>query len=554
MKLFRFIFSCFATEKTWLLLGMLLGFLTLLAGLGLFSLSGWLISAAALAGLSASSALAFNYLLPAAGVRFFSLCRILARYGERVVTHDASFRVLRDLRVWAYQKLEPLSPLQWMSYQSGDALHHVVNDVDALNQLSLRVFLPVILALLLCLSLWIYLSFFQTKLALAIFVVLLGSLILLPLLAHQLGRRLSNLLYQNQKKQQIAWLEVLQGVKELHIFGGIKTKLAHIFSLNHALGLAQKKMAGIKGLLLALLSLLSGILIIGLIFFAGGLVLAQHLLGPILALMIFAIMAGYEAISPLPFAFQFFRKTLISASRLQTLANETPSISFPETSREIPREASLHFEKLYFHYPNRPDTLIFENFSLHLAAHEKLGIYGPSGCGKSTLVHLLTRSADPQAGEIYLGKVKLKNLSEGDLRRQMSVMTQHPYLFNLSLRENLLLGNPQADDAELWQALEKVNLATVVQKFSQGLDTYLGEQGSRLSGGQARRVALARIILQNAPIWILDEPTESLDPRTREKLLETLAQVWTSKTVIFISHRESDLKDMRQLQLKVSPR
>ena len=207
MKIFVFLMKLYQKEKWFLLLGMLLGFFTLLAGLGLLSLSGWLIAASAVAGLSSSTALLFNYLLPAAGVRFFSLLRILGRYGERVVTHEATFRTLTDLRVWVYQKLERLSPLQWMAYQNGQMLHYLVHDVDVLNQVYLRILMPVLLAILLCFSLWVYLCFFNGYVASIIFISLLAILIALPILAYQLGHRLSVVLYESKQQLQVAWLK-----------------------------------------------------------------------------------------------------------------------------------------------------------------------------------------------------------------------------------------------------------------------------------------------------------------------------------------------------------
>lgn len=549
MKIFVFLMKLYQKEKWFLLLGMLLGFLTLLAGLGLLSLSGWLIAASAVAGLSSSTALLFNYLLPAAGVRFFSLLRILGRYGERVVTHEATFRTLTDLRVWVYQKLERLSPLQWMAYQNGQMLHYLVHDVDVLNQVYLRILMPVLLAILLCFSLWVYLCFFNGYVASIIFISLLAILIALPILAYQLGHRLSVVLYESKQQLQVAWLEVLQGIKELQIFNGVNQKMSEMMSLNKKLMRCDQRMAKVKGYLIGILSLASGALIVFILYAESKIVILGHLSGPVVVLTMFAIMAVYEIIFPIPFVFQFLNKTLISARRLYDLTATVPDVYFLPASREAPSDSGVVFENISFYYSASSSREILKNFSLEIRSGEKIGLYGPSGCGKSTLVHLLTRSANPQKGNIYVGGANIRLLSEPNLRQQMSVLSQHPYIFSASIRENILLGKPTASDDEIWDVIRQVGLGENFERLSQGLDTWIGEQGSRLSGGQCRRLALARIILQDAPLWILDEPTEGLDSKSRTMLLKTLSKLWGSKTVILISHRMQDLEGMTHVHL-----
>lgn len=539
------------SEWKWLALGSGLGLITLLSGIGLLSLSGWFIAASAFAGLGTASAMAFNYLLPSGGVRFFSLARILARYGERITTHEATFRILSRLRIWFYNKLEPLAPAHLLNYRSSDLLNRLVSDIDAMDNLYVRVITPIILALLVIVSILCYFSFFSVKLALFISACLLITGVSTPLLSNLLSSKAGQSLQETINKLRTQIIDFNQGLMELTIFAANDKQMKLMGKTQEKLLLLQNKIAQIKGLIIFLISLMLGGTIWVTVYLWIQDVHAGKLNGAILALLILGIMAAFEAILPIPLAFQYLGKTTHAAKRLLEIANSKPSVMFvPETKAQI-NDTAIHFDQISFAYSGH--DCILKNFKLQISSGEKVGLVGPTGAGKSTLVHLLTRCWDPSQGEIKIGGANIKDLSEADLRQLITVISQKPYMFNTTIRANLMLAKPTADETEIWYALEKAQLANFVRELPEGLETWIGEYGVFLSGGQLRRLAIARAILHDSPIWILDEPTEGLDNITRREVLLQLKELMQEKTVMMISHRRSDLINMdRVINLKQS--
>tara|TARA_R110000868_G_scaffold380784_1_gene646846 strand:- start:21094 stop:22743 length:1650 start_codon:yes stop_codon:yes gene_type:complete len=515
--------------------------ITLLAGIGLLSLAGWFISAAAFAGLTALSGITFNFFMPSAGVRFFSLVRIGGRYCERLFSHDATFKILTTVRVWLYQRIEPIAPACLWRYRSSDLLNRLTSDVNSLDNLYLRILSPMLAAIFISLLMLFFFHFFSSFIAVFVFIMLLATAFAAPYISQRVARSTGEQLRHQTNALRSHIIDDVQNLTEILLFNLQQDITQQLANMNANMLALQLRMAHIKGLGMAAITLLTGTTFMVALYIGVNLVNLQLLNGANLALIVFGIMAAYEAIAPLPMAFQYLGETQTAAKRILAVTKEIAAVQFPESSLTQPQSASLNISSLNFQYPNS-DKIILNGFNMTIAAGEHVALLGPNGCGKSTLVNLMARFWNPTAGEMRIGDVDITQLSEADLRNQFSILNQRPHIFNDSLRNNLLIAKPDASDEELFQALDTVELTDYVNNLNDGLDTQLNEAGTNMSGGQLRRIALARTVLHDAPIVILDEPTEGLDNVTSQRVLTKLKSLWANKTVLIITHRQRDLR------------
>jgi ATP-binding cassette, subfamily C, bacterial CydC len=302
----------------------------------------------------------------------------------------------------------------------------------------------------------------------------------------------------------------------------------------HDLIIRQRRMSSITGLSSALSMMAAGGAVWIALFLVVGYVNEDRLDGPMAALVVFIVMAVFEATAPLPLAYQFLGRTRAAARRLLEIADMRPRIRDPERPASLPERFDLKFEGVTFGYGGT----VLGNVWLDLPEGHTAVLLGPSGSGKSTLAQLALRLIDPDAGRITLGGVDLRNLRQEDLHSRIAYVSQNTHLFAADIRDNLLIARPDATNEELWEALEVVDLADFVESLPDGILTWVGENGVLLSGGQARRLALARALLKNAPVMILDEPTEGLDATTEATVLRALRPRLASRTVLLITHRE----------------
>jgi ATP-binding cassette, subfamily C, bacterial CydC len=521
-------------------LGTFLGWLAIMASVGLLGLSGWFISAAALAGLSLGTAYLFNFFYPSIGVRLFAFTRTLSRYAERTVSHDATFRMLATLRVWFYRKIEPLAPARLMQYRSGDILNRIVADIETLDNLYVRVLSPSVIAFFTIIAVVLFLAVFDVWIAGIALLFLLISGIILPLAAARSGAHIGPQLTLSTSRMRMRVVEGIQGLSELMIFGAWDKQIATLEMESKALIHSQGRMSRIRGLSLAGTTLLTGLAILTCLYIGVHQVGRGLLDGANLALVGFAVLASFEALSPLPAAYQYLGQTKEAGARLLEMVDALPDVIYPDISRTPGEHFPIHFNSIDFRYRDS-DPWVLEGFDLHIEQGQRIAILGETGTGKSTLFNLLVRFWDPIRGSIQIGSHDLKTFSESDLRKTIGVVSQQTHLFHATLRKNLLMARPKADEAALRSALEKAQLLDWVKSLPQGLDTWVGEGGSGLSGGQARRLSLARMFLQNAPIWVLDEPTEGLDRITEQKMMQALFQASQAHTLLLITHRTTDL-------------
>lgn len=517
----------------WLLtLGVVLSIVTLLASIGLLTLSGWFLSASAVVGVA--GIYSFNYMLPAAGVRGAAIIRTAGRYFERLVSHDATFRVLQHLRVFTFSKLLPLSPAGLARFRQGELLNRVVADVDTLDHLYLRVISPLIGALVVIVVVTAGLSILDVTLALTLGGIMLVTLLVLPPLFYRAGKPAGESITQmrGQYRQQLtAWL---QGQAELMLFSASDRYRKQLEKTEQRWQDAQRRQAELTALSQALMLLIGGVAVVAMLWLTSAGVGGNSQPGALIALFVFCALAAFEALAPVTGAFQHLGQVIASARRITQITGQQPEVTFAAGEGQAFGQVSLTLNQVTFSYPQQPSPAL-ENISLQVGAGEHIAILGRTGCGKSTLLQLLTRAWDPANGEILLNDQPLTHLNEATLRQAMSVVPQRVHLFSATLRDNLSLAAPGASDIQLMKALERVGLEKLLE--DSGLNAWLGEGGRQLSGGELRRLAIARALLHDAPLMLLDEPTEGLDATTESQILDLLAEVMREKTVLMVTHR-----------------
>ena len=527
----------------WLLtLGVVLAIVTLLASIGLLTLSGWFLSASAVVGVA--GLYSFNYMLPAAGVRGAAITRTAGRYFERLVSHDATFRVLSHLRVATFSKLLPLSPAGLARFRQGDLLNRVVADVDTLDHLYLRVISPLVGALVVIIVVTLGLGVLDVTLALTLGGIMLLTLCLLPPLFYRLGKptgeKLTSL--RGQYRQHLtSWL---QGQAELTIFGASQRYREQMENTELSWHDAQRRQSELTALSQAVMLLISGFAVIAMLWLAAGGVGGNTQPGALIALFVFCALAAFEALAPVTGAFQHLGQVIASARRITEITDCPPEVTFPARESTVPAQVDLRLNAVSFTYPQQVQSAL-NAVSLNVTAGQRVAILGRTGCGKSTLLQLLTRAWDPQQGEILLNGQPLASFSEAALRATISVVPQRVHLFSATLRDNLLLASPAATDEALATVLTQVGLEKLL--VDDGLNSWLGEGGRQLSGGELRRLAIARALLHDAPLFLLDEPTEGLDATTESQILDLLSDVTKGKTVLMVTHRLRGLSQCDQI-------
>ncbi|MGF1471237.1 MAG: thiol reductant ABC exporter subunit CydC [Rubrobacteraceae bacterium] len=522
-------------------LAVFLGVATVVSNVGLLSTAAYVISAAALVPFISMLA------LPIFFVRVFSVTRSFSRYFERLVSHDATFKLLGRVRTWFFGRLEPLAPGNLLRYRSGDLLARISRDVEELENVYVRVTGPVVIAAMAAgLAFGIFYRFFSPILALVTLAFLLvagaGVPVLVRFLARGLGKR--ELELRAELNAQI--IDGIQGVQDLLAFGRERDQQEKVVVLGRKLNRIQKRMAFITGLQSSLGDLLMNLAVISALAITIPLVAAGELRGVFLAFIALVVLGSFEAVQPLGTAFQFLGRSLAAGERLFEIADSKPDVTDPAKPVPVPEDPSLEFERVRFRYGS-DESLALEDVSLTLEPGSRLAVVGPSGSGKSTLANLAFRFWDPESGEVRLGGRDVRDYAQEDLRSRIGLLSQQEHIFNDTLLQNLRLADPQADEAALEKALELAQLSKLVDRLPQGLDTHLGEQGLKLSGGERQRVAIARTFLKDAPILILDEATANLDPITEKEVLGAGRELMRGRSTLLITHRLVELESVDEI-------
>jgi thiol reductant ABC exporter CydC subunit len=570
----------------WMVLAALLGFATVGSSIGLMTTAAYIISKAA-TGYRLWPVAAGYWLWPVsappsiadlevaiAGVRLFGIARGGFRYLERYVSHQVTFRLLARLRVWFYAALEPLAPARLQQYRSGDLLARIVADVETLQDFYLRVLAPPAVAVLVALLAALLVGSFYPALAVTLLAFLLLAGAGLPLLTQALGRPAGRQMVQVRADLSSRLMDGIQGAADLLACGQEHDHYEQVASLDRRLGRLQGQMARIGGLHAALSGLAMNLATLAVLAVAIPLVHSAALDG--LALLVLAVMSSFEAVLPLPHAFQYLENSLEAARRLFEIVDVEPaggreygnpeigeswigdglqgsSPRFPDSPLPQFQTCDLHVADLCFAY-EAAGPLVLDDIGFDLPQGGWLAIVGPSGAGKTTLVRLLLRFWDYSSGRILLGGRELRDLGQEEVRQTMAVVSQHTHLFNTTVRENLLLARPGASEAELVDAARQAQIDEFIRSLPQGYDTWIGEQGVRLSGGQRQRLAIARALLKDAPILILDEPTANLDALTERDVMAALRGLMAGRTTLTISHRLVGLEEAGEILVLESGR
>jgi ATP-binding cassette subfamily C protein CydC len=506
-------------RAAWLIFGAAIALAALTAGVGLMTVSGAVLAAAVTTGA-----------LVAVGVlRGLGAARVVLRYLERLVTHAATFRALADLRVWFFRRLAHGGAGGLGFRQAGDLLSRLVSDIEALDGLYLRILLPLAGAIFLLPVLGLAVGRYSIALAAALVLLFALAAFILPWRAARSATAAGTALAEAAGAVRIVALDALTGLREVRAFGAEGRMLAAMQAREAALLTAQHALAKRTALATVGAFLCGQAAILAVLLAAGA--------NPAAAVAAaFLVLAAFEAVGGLPRAGALAGHAAAAAHRVLAAADAPVPVPDPAAPKPIPAGFALRFEAV--HYRWRPDLPpVFRGLTMEVPQGTRVALLGPSGAGKSTLAALALKVAAPTQGRILLGGVDIADLTASELRARIGWLSQATHLFDDTIRANLLLAQPHADDAALWAALDGAQIGDVVRALPDGLETWVGEGGARFSGGQGRRLVLARTLLSPAPILILDEPCSGLDATTERAFLATLNDVAPGRTIIMIAHR-----------------
>jgi len=516
-------------------LGVLAGAAALGSAVGLMAVSGWLISRAA------QHPPVLYLSVAIVGVRAFGLGRGVFRYTERLISHDAAFRVLADLRVRVYDGLERLAPAGLPAFRRGDLLGRLIADVDDTQDLFLRALAPPAIAIVVSVAAVGVASWLLPAAGLVLLAGLAVAGVGAPWLAAVLGQRAELRIADVRGELAAATVDLLQGAPELIAYGAAPARLAELDRLDRRLTELAARSARTTGIGAALTGLAGGATVLGTLLVGVPAVRAGELAGVNLAVLVLLPLAAFEAVSGLPLAAQYLQRVQRSLGRIRgVLAAPAPvaAVTAPATLPDGPWSVVL--QRLDARWPGAAQPAL-TGVDLALTPGRRVAVVGASGAGKSTLAAVLLRFLDAAGGRARLGGVPIDALDPDQVRRVIGLCAQDAHVFDTTIGENIRLARRDASPAELREALRQARLLSWVDALPNGLDTPVGEHGDQVSGGQRQRIALARALLADFPILVLDEPAANLDVATADTLTADLLDATRGRTTLLITHRLTGL-------------
>jgi ATP-binding cassette, subfamily C, bacterial CydC len=517
-------------------LALLLGVAAAGCAVALLATSAWLITAAS------AQPPVLLLIVPIVAVRAFGVGRGFFRYVERLVGHDAAYRVLGETRARIIERLEKVAPGGLRSQRQGDLLARLVLDVDAVLDLWLRVVLPVAVAALTAAATVALLAVLLPAAGAAVALAVLIACTVVPWLTAKTAARGERNLAGARGEVAATTTESLLTAGDIVAFNAIDTVLEDFSRRDARLAAAERRSAWSAGLGSALLVLCVGAASIA------GLVLGStaNITGAVFAVLVLTPLALADVLGGIPAAAQLAIRVRASLGRVQELIDTPEPVTEPANPLPLPTGRDLEVKLLRVGYDG---TDVLDGLNVDLPVGSRVVVTGPSGSGKSTLAAVLLRFLEPRAGAVLLDGVDLAQLEADQVRSVVGLLTQESHVFDTSIRENLLLAKPGASDLELWKALYRARLGVFVENLPDGLDTMVGEHGSRLSGGERQRLAFARLLLADRDVLVLDEPTEHLDEETARALLEDVFAAAGRRTVVLLTHRPELVPDHVPRQL-----
>lgn len=506
-----------------LVAGGLLILATLLSGMGLLALSGWFITATALTGLllAAGVQASLNLYVPGGGIRFFAIARTVARYAERVYNHDTVLRLLTDIRVALFQRLSLSARSRRSALQGPQWLSRLTNDVDALDTLYLRLIAPAALAALVTTTLIIVAwAFYSQSLAIGLLITLLPGFLVATAVVYLRTRHLVYRQTDARERLRTDVIEHVEGFAELTAAGRTGKHAALCLRQADQITRNDSRADTRTGWNLGLAQVMINLAVVLALWMGLQLFQQGAITGPVVVLLPVALLGLLEIYSMLPDAFARLGGTLASAARLNRDCSPAPARDPEGGQPPLDSHKALEMEQVTIRFGDHAPVV--SRFDLSVVSGEWVGIIGVSGAGKSSLAEVMAGLEKPASGTAR--------------HLPAAYLTQQTVLFEDTLKANLLIGRPDASDAELWRVLELVAMAGRFSHESAQLNTWLGSMGSQLSGGEARRIALARVLLSEAPLLILDEPFTGVDVETREGIAGGMKQWLTGKTVVSLGH------------------
>jgi thiol reductant ABC exporter CydC subunit len=511
------------------------------ADIGLLGTAAWLISKAAQHPNEATLALAI------VAVQFFGLSRGFLRYEERLVGHDAAFRLLADLRVRVYQRLERLAPSGLPSFRRGDLLARMVQDVDSMQDLVLRVVPPFGIALLVGVSTVVVLWWMLPAAGVILAVSLVLAATVVPWLTGLLARRRETRFAAVRGDLGAAMVDLTEGAAELIAFGAADAHIRIIRTQDAELTEVASASAATAGIGLALTTLLAGLACWGCLIVGIPAVLSGRLGGTELAVITLIPLAAFELVVGLPVATQTLQRVRQAAARVFEVLDTPAPVSEPEVATALPGPPyDVEVRSAWARYSGAASTALGD-VDLSLPSGRRVAVVGPSGAGKSTLAAVLVGFLPFRAGSITLSGVPTERFSGDDLRTVVGLVGQDAYLFDTTVADNLRVGRRDATDDQLHDVLDRVSLADWLGDLPKGLGTEVGTHGARLSGGQRQRLAVARALLADFPVLVLDEPTEHLEPAAADALTTDLLRVTGGRSLVLITHRLAGLESVDEV-------
>ncbi len=518
-----------------LALAVLFGTLTVVFGTGLMATAGYLISRAA------EHPPILSLTIAIVGVRFFGLARPLMRYLERLAAHDLAFRVLGRIRVRFYERIEPLAPAELEGYRRGDLLSRMVADVDALQDLYLRGLGPILVALAAATVSVVVAALFLPAAALVLVAGLLICGVAVPAVVGTLARRAGRLEAPARGELAAELLDVLGGAPELVVYGQEDERLDRLRSADRTLISLANRAALADGLGDALRITVTGATVVGVLAVSIRAHDAGNLDRVLIAMLALLALASFEAVQPLAQAARTLSATLGAGRRVVDLSEREPTVVDPPRPATLPTGALVvALEGVRARY-GTDQAPVLDDFSLRLEPGARIALIGPSGAGKTTVVNLLLRFLDPEQGRVTLGGRDVREYQQEDVRSAIAVAGQDAHLFSTSIRENVRLARPDAGDDEIEIALTRAGIWHWICELTDGWHTCVGEQGRELSGGQRQRITLARALLREAQVLVLDEPTAHLDAPTATRLMRDVFATAGTQSILLITHRPEGL-------------